>query len=49
MARPGCLGNEHLDLPPDHRGPAMAEQHLGLVVEQSDLPAGVDDDDGVGQ
>jgi hypothetical protein len=48
MPGPGFGRDQHLDRPADHGRPAMAEEHLGLEVEEADLAGAVDHDEGVG-
>ena len=44
-----ALGHQHLDLLADEVGAGVAEQRLGLGVDQDDGALPVDDDHGVGR
>src|SRR5712675_2079762 len=47
MLAPKALGNEHLDRLTDKLVPLVAEQLLGLRVDENDAPLAIDDYDGV--
>jgi hypothetical protein len=48
MHLPEALRHQHFDLGPDHLRARVAEQTLGLGVDDHDLACPIDDDDGVG-